>query len=102
MNLRSAAARAFAPALLLALSSQLQAQPIGTIRGRVTDASTGRGVPEAQVTVASTRIGAMSGASGEFVLTLAATAFTGGTARTILAANAPAPTNSRAIVLSDR
>ena len=40
----------------------------GTLRGRVTDAASGRGIPEASVTIAGTRIGALTGQQGEFTL----------------------------------
>ncbi|MEA2764800.1 MAG: hypothetical protein QOK07_1204, partial [Gemmatimonadaceae bacterium] len=43
--------------------------PIGTITGRVTDASLGRGLPDVQVTVSGTRIGALTGPNGEYMLT---------------------------------
>jgi hypothetical protein len=51
------------PILLVAQS------PIGTISGRVTDASVGRGLPDVQVTVSGTRIGALTGPNGEYMLT---------------------------------
>ncbi|MDB4871779.1 MAG: SusC/RagA family TonB-linked outer membrane protein [Gemmatimonadales bacterium] len=57
--------------LLLALACPvlLVAQaPIGTVTGRVTDASLGRGLPDVQVTVSGTRIGALTGPSGEYTL----------------------------------
>ncbi|MBK9978324.1 MAG: TonB-dependent receptor [Gemmatimonadetes bacterium] len=40
----------------------------GTIRGRITDAASGRGLGDAQVLVADTRIGALSSADGSFAL----------------------------------
>jgi TonB-dependent SusC/RagA subfamily outer membrane receptor len=40
----------------------------GTVRGRVTDAGTGRGLPEAQVSVVGTRLGAITGANGEYTI----------------------------------
>src|SRR5688572_32805425 len=40
----------------------------GTVRGRVTDAGNNRGLAETQVTVAGTRIGAISNANGEYTL----------------------------------
>jgi TonB-dependent SusC/RagA subfamily outer membrane receptor len=61
--------RAFVITLALIAPAQLLAQFTGTVRGRVTDASNGRGLPEAQVTVSGTRIGAVAGANGEFTLT---------------------------------
>ena len=51
------------PILLVAQS------PIGTISGRVTDASVGSGLPDVQVTVSGTRIGALTGPNGEYMLT---------------------------------
>ena len=64
-------------ALLLALAvpfvltnpSSLSAQvTTGTIRGHVTDGVSGRGVPQAQVTITGTRIGVLTGEQGEFTL----------------------------------
>ncbi len=60
-------------ALLLALAIlspiPLAAQTAtGTISGRITDASVGRGLPDVQVTVTGTRIGAVTGANGEYTL----------------------------------
>lgn len=40
----------------------------GTVRGRVTDAASGRGVGDAQLLVADTRIGAMTDADGNYTL----------------------------------
>ncbi|MBC7894459.1 MAG: TonB-dependent receptor, partial [Cytophagaceae bacterium] len=40
----------------------------GTVRGRVTDGASGRGVSDAQVTVTGTRVGAMTNANGEYSL----------------------------------
>jgi TonB-dependent SusC/RagA subfamily outer membrane receptor len=55
--------------LALAFPVLLVAQtPIGTISGRVTDASLGRGLPDAQITINGTRIGALSGPNGEYTL----------------------------------
>jgi TonB-dependent starch-binding outer membrane protein SusC len=65
---RSATALAFALfALPLTLAAQTQT---GTIRGRVTDASAGRGVSDAQVTVTGTRIGSVTNAEGEYTLSV--------------------------------
>jgi TonB-dependent SusC/RagA subfamily outer membrane receptor len=50
------------------LSLPLQAQTTGTIRGRVTDAAAGRGLADAQVVVDGTRIGAVTGANGDYTL----------------------------------
>jgi TonB-dependent SusC/RagA subfamily outer membrane receptor len=41
----------------------------GTLRGRVTDAASGRGIPEVQVTIGGTRLGVVTGQQGEFTLT---------------------------------
>jgi TonB-dependent SusC/RagA subfamily outer membrane receptor len=61
--------RAMAIAIALSLSSlPLQAQSTGTVRGRVTDAQAGRGLADAQVIVDGTRIGAITGANGEYTL----------------------------------
>jgi TonB-dependent SusC/RagA subfamily outer membrane receptor len=58
-------------AVVLALGTSLAAQQptTGTVRGRVTDAASGRGIPEAQVAVEGTRLGATSGPEGDFALT---------------------------------
>lgn len=40
----------------------------GTISGRITDASLGRGLPDVQVIVTGTRIGAVTAANGEYTL----------------------------------
>lgn len=55
--------------VLSALPSLLtsQASP-GVVRGRVTDAGSGRGLAEAQVIVTGTRIGALTNSAGEFTL----------------------------------
>ncbi len=56
--------------LLLAAPLALNAQAAtGTIRGKVTEASSGRGLPDAQIQVVGTRVGALSQASGEYVMT---------------------------------
>ncbi|MDQ6689992.1 MAG: TonB-dependent receptor [Gemmatimonadota bacterium] len=61
-------------ALVLALaiasptSLVAQAPSTGTISGRVTDASIGRGLPDVQIIVTGTRIGAVTGANGEYTL----------------------------------
>jgi len=41
----------------------------GSVRGRVTEVGSGRGVAEAQVTIGGTRIGAPTGENGQFTLT---------------------------------
>src|SRR5688572_13206207 len=51
------------------LPSLLEAQATtGTVRGRVTDAASGRGLPEAQVSVEGTRLGALTGPNGDFTI----------------------------------
>jgi TonB-dependent SusC/RagA subfamily outer membrane receptor len=57
-------------ALVLAVpfSSLLAQATTGSVRGRVTDAASGRGLPEAQVIVTGTRIGAATNETGEFTL----------------------------------
>jgi TonB-dependent starch-binding outer membrane protein SusC len=42
----------------------------GTVRGRVTDANSGRGIADASVQVIGTRVGAFTNANGEYTLTL--------------------------------
>ena len=65
---RGALVLALALAPVVGLTATLGAQAVtGTVRGRVTEAS-GRGVPEVQVTVAGTRLGALTNANGDFVL----------------------------------
>jgi TonB-dependent starch-binding outer membrane protein SusC len=62
--------RALCAVGLLAAPLALQAQAAtGTIRGKVTEASSGRGLADAQIQVVGTRVGALSQASGEYVLT---------------------------------
>ena len=56
-------------ALAAALPGALLAQgATGTVRGRVTDAASGRGVGDVQLLVADTRIGAMTDAEGNYSL----------------------------------
>ena len=57
----------FSLALLLPVISNAQ-QPTGTVSGRVTDASIGRGLPNVQILVTGTRIGAVTGPNGEYTL----------------------------------
>ena len=61
---------AFVLALALGgVPTLLVAQPnTGTVRGRVTEGAGGRGVPDAQVSVEGTRLGAITGANGDFTL----------------------------------
>jgi TonB-dependent SusC/RagA subfamily outer membrane receptor len=57
------------PLAFLAPAATLGAQATtGTLRGRVTEGVSGRGVPEAQVTVNGTRLGAITNANGDFTL----------------------------------
>ncbi|MEP6729601.1 MAG: TonB-dependent receptor [bacterium] len=54
---------------LAALPSQLIAQTsTGAIRGRVTDAASGRGLADVQVVVNDTRLGVTTGANGDYTL----------------------------------
>jgi TonB-linked SusC/RagA family outer membrane protein len=46
----------------------LSAQTVGTIRGRVTEAGSGRPVSDVQITVVGTSSGALTGANGEFTI----------------------------------
>src|SRR3954469_13711403 len=58
----------------LALASFIHATSVraqaatGVVRGHVTEGSGGRGIPEVQVTIAGTRIGAITNANGDFAL----------------------------------
>jgi TonB-dependent SusC/RagA subfamily outer membrane receptor len=57
--------------LVLAILSPfvLSAQTVtGTVSGHVTDASAGRGLPDVQIIVTGTRIGAVTGPNGEYTL----------------------------------
>ncbi len=62
---RSVQALAFALLSPLLLAAQTAT---GTVRGRVTDAANGRGLAEAQISVAGTRVGTIAGANGDYVL----------------------------------
>ncbi|MGQ0646673.1 MAG: TonB-dependent receptor domain-containing protein, partial [Gemmatimonadaceae bacterium] len=61
----------------MAMTLMLGAVPItlgaqastGTVQGRVTESGSERPVPDVQVTIAGTRVGAMTGANGEYTLT---------------------------------
>ena len=57
----------FALAIISPLPLAAQ-QPTGTVSGRVTDASVGRGLPDVQILVTGTRIGAVTGPNGEYTL----------------------------------
>lgn len=50
------------PAVLAAQNST------GTVRGRVTDAANGRGLAEVQLVITGTRVGAVTGISGEYII----------------------------------
>ncbi|HEY2853876.1 MAG TPA: TonB-dependent receptor [Gemmatimonadaceae bacterium] len=63
---RSAAASALG--LAFALNTASGQATTGTVRGHVTEGSGGRGIPEAQVSIAGTRIGALSNQNGDFTL----------------------------------
>ena len=70
MTLSSVRRAAVALAIsVLASPSLLAAQSSGTIRGHVTDAASGRGLADAQVTVEGTRIGGITNSSGDYSLT---------------------------------
>ncbi len=59
---------------LMVASSAVSAQAVastGTVRGKVTDAGTGQPLADAQILVANTRVGALTNARGEYVLTAA-------------------------------
>ena len=80
-----ALALVLAPALLAAQTGG------GTVRGRVVDAASGSGVPEAQVVITGTRIGAVTGAGGDFTLVAVPTGARSVTARRIGYQPATAP-----------
>jgi TonB-dependent SusC/RagA subfamily outer membrane receptor len=61
--------RCLVASTLVALPTIGHAQATGTVRGRVTDAATGQGLPDFQVLVAGTRVGAITGETGAFTLT---------------------------------
>ena len=53
----------------VSLPAQVIAQATtGSVRGRVVDAAGGRGLPDAQVSIEGTRLGAISGANGDFTI----------------------------------
>ena len=58
-----------AAVLLLAAPAAVHAQAAtGTIRGKVTEASSGRGLPDAQISVVGTRAGALSQTGGDYTI----------------------------------
>jgi TonB-dependent starch-binding outer membrane protein SusC len=61
---------AFLAALALLDPGAVAAQATGTLRGRVTDAASGRGIADAQVVVNGTRIAASTNAEGQYTLAL--------------------------------
>lgn len=60
--------RLVASLLVLATPLLAQAQGTGTIRGRVTDAATARGIADAQITVTGTQITAATTINGDFTI----------------------------------
>ena len=60
--------RLIALTLVLATPLAAQAQGTGTIRGRITDAATARGIGDAQVTVTGTQLTAASTLNGDFTI----------------------------------
>src|SRR2546430_15026852 len=65
-KMRAALALSTAFALLCACERAAPAQTTGTIRGKVTDATTGRPVDGAQLYVAGTDLGTLSNADGQY------------------------------------
>ena len=65
---RGAVPFALALAALIHPTSLRAQATTGTVRGHVTEGSGGRGIPEVQVTIAGTRIGAITNANGDFAL----------------------------------
>ena len=61
------AARALVLLLAVPVAAAAQAAT-GTIRGKVTEASSGRGLPDAQISVVGTRSGSLTAASGEYTV----------------------------------
>ena len=57
-----------ATALLVASAQSLVAQGTGTIRGRVTEAGTGRPVPDARVTITGRQQGAVTSPTGDYTI----------------------------------
>ena len=78
------------PSLLIA-----QTATTGTVRGRVTDAASGRGLPEAQVSVEGTRLGALTGPNGDFTIANVSTG-----ARTIVVRRIGYAPASRAVAVT--
>ena len=63
---RSAAVSALG--LAFALNTASGQAATGTVRGHITEGSGGRGIPEAQVSITGTRIGAVTNENGDFTL----------------------------------
>jgi TonB-dependent starch-binding outer membrane protein SusC len=66
---RSASRGVFAAVVALLVTSTSAFAQVGTVRGRVTEAATGRPISDAQVLVGTTGTGAVTNAAGEFVIT---------------------------------
>jgi len=71
-RMRAALALGSGLALLCACALAAAAQTTGTIRGRVTDATTGRPVDGAQLYVAGTDLGTLSNADGQYLFSVRA------------------------------
>src|SRR2546427_3611839 len=71
-RMRAALALGTGLALLCACALAAAAQTTGTIRGKVTDATTGRPVDGAQLYVAGTDLGTLSNADGQYQFTVRA------------------------------
>src|SRR3954462_2877597 len=65
---RGALLSALALASLIHATSLRAQAATGVVRGHVTEGSGGRGIPEVQVTIAGTRIGAITNSNGDFAL----------------------------------
>src|SRR5688572_14428866 len=77
-------AAAFVLALtFLAAPDDAAAQTTGTIRGRVTETGSGRGLPDVQVSVSGTRLAAATNPNGEYTIALVPTGSRSVTARRI-------------------
>lgn len=58
-------------ALTAGLAAPLAAQGTGTVRGRVIDAASQRPIPDAQITITGTAVGAVTNANGDYVIAAA-------------------------------
>jgi TonB-dependent SusC/RagA subfamily outer membrane receptor len=63
---RRGAPAAIVAACALAAPAALRAQAVGAVTGRVTDAASGRPLPDVALVVAGTRLGAVTNAAGEY------------------------------------